>query len=513
MRMKKIFTLIGVALMVISTNAQSWNFSTWEAKTFAKGSTETIDGLTVNPSEKDIVIDGNNKTVDGVKYTQRLKFGGSGSPTTQNISFDVSGAGTLKVIVTSSSGSEDRKFGVALEGTEIAEKDAKGGAVEAVTVNITGAGKVAIYGKGGVNLYLVEFTAGGGSGGGGSEGGKFTYTLATVDGAVADFSNPTDSKGRLFAKVNKDPIVIKAVAGKLPANADGGAQQMTPDKTKPIEGRENTYAVKSVEAWSDASFNTNNKFTDWNSIDPKYNMYYLSGTGNPYTMLYAQEIMKTEGEEKVPTDTYKADYDYYTPDGGKLPATGMYFKLTPKANGTLKLGIFANKGDRKTFLVEESSKATVAYTAEGYVANRKYPDGHEKAGKMMYLTNEEIQAIATEDGSSEYVIGSKNAHFYGFITATVEKGKSYYLFLHNGQMGLSSVEFNYDEASLDKAIDETDEIANTPDPTDPSYYTGITSIKNDAINSNAQMYNLSGQKVDKSYKGIVIQNGRKFVNK
>jgi len=191
----------------------------------------------------------------------------------------------------------------------------------------------------------------------------------------------------------------------------------------------------------------------------------------------------------------------------------MYFKLTPKANGTLKLGIFANKGDRKTFLVEESSKATVAYTAEGYVANRKYPDGHEKAGKMMYLTNEEIQAIATEDGSSEYVIGSKNAHFYGFITATVEKGKSYYLFLHNGQIGLSSVEFNYDEASLDKAIDETDEIANTPDPTDPSYYTGITSIKNDAINSNAQMYNLSGQKVDKSYKGIVIQNGRKFVNK
>ena len=100
------------------------------------------------------------------------------------------------------------------------------------------------------------------AGGGGSEGGKFTYTLATKDGAVADFSNPTDSKGRLFAKVNKDPIVIKAVAGKLPANADGGAQQMTPDKTKPIEGRENTYAVKSVEAWSDASFNTNNKFTN-----------------------------------------------------------------------------------------------------------------------------------------------------------------------------------------------------------------------------------------------------------
>jgi len=27
------------------------------------------------------------------------------------------------------------------------------------------------------------------------------------------------------------------------------------------------------------------------------------------------------------------------------------------------------------------------------------------------------------------------------------------------------------------------------------------------------MYNLAGQRVDKSYKGIVIQNGRKFIRR
>ena len=32
-----------------------------------------------------------------------------------------------------------------------------------------------------------------------------------------------------------------------------------------------------------------------------------------------------------------------------------------------------------------------------------------------------------------------------------------------------------------------------------------------AENANAQMYNLAGQKVGKDYKGVVIQNGRKFV--
>lgn len=35
----------------------------------------------------------------------------------------------------------------------------------------------------------------------------------------------------------------------------------------------------------------------------------------------------------------------------------------------------------------------------------------------------------------------------------------------------------------------------------------------DNLNTNGQMYNLAGQKVSKSYKGIVIMNGRKFINK
>ena len=33
------------------------------------------------------------------------------------------------------------------------------------------------------------------------------------------------------------------------------------------------------------------------------------------------------------------------------------------------------------------------------------------------------------------------------------------------------------------------------------------------VNANAQIYNLAGQKVNKSYKGVVIQNGKKFVQK
>ena len=44
--------------------------------------------------------------------------------------------------------------------------------------------------------------------------------------------------------------------------------------------------------------------------------------------------------------------------------------------------------------------------------------------------------------------------------------------------------------------------------------TGIANVDvNDNFDANAPMYNLAGQKVNKSYKGVVIVNGRKIVNK
>lgn len=44
--------------------------------------------------------------------------------------------------------------------------------------------------------------------------------------------------------------------------------------------------------------------------------------------------------------------------------------------------------------------------------------------------------------------------------------------------------------------------------------TGISSVKRTYVRTkDAPRYNLSGQRVSGSYKGIVIQNGRKFVAK
>ena len=43
--------------------------------------------------------------------------------------------------------------------------------------------------------------------------------------------------------------------------------------------------------------------------------------------------------------------------------------------------------------------------------------------------------------------------------------------------------------------------------------TGIKDVKTQLEDSNAPIYNLSGQRVGNDYKGVVIQNGKKFVVK
>ena len=50
-------------------------------------------------------------------------------------------------------------------------------------------------------------------------------------------------------------------------------------------------------------------------------------------------------------------------------------------------------------------------------------------------------------------------------------------------------------------------------PTEAAVPTGIDCIENAELDVNAPMYNVAGQKVNANFKGIVLQNGKKFINK
>lgn len=171
--MKKFFTLIAAVAMAASVNAQTqeWNFSNWE--TGEINSVVEKDGLTVYAtSEKAISIDGNKKTVDAVKYTQRLKFGGTGSVSDLDnmvrvVAFDVTGACDIYVVAAhGSSSGEPRplKIDAVVDGTvtPVGEVSIDAGECKSATVKYTGAAaRILIYsGKSGINLYDIKVTSG-----------------------------------------------------------------------------------------------------------------------------------------------------------------------------------------------------------------------------------------------------------------------------------------------------------------------------------------------------------------
>ena len=69
------------------------------------------------------------------------------------------------------------------------------------------------------------------------------------------------------------------------------------------------------------------------------------------------------------------------------------------------------------------------------------------------------------------------------------------------QVGFYGFAYAYDPAAANAE-------SGLPVPTEP---TSVESIKNAIeFDANAPIYNLAGQKVSKDYKGVKIQNGRKF---
>ncbi len=185
--------------------------------------------------------------------------------------------------------------------------------------------------------------------------------------------------------------------------------------------------------------------------------YYVLGTGNPCVEMGAEEII-SDGN---PTGRYRATYVYYGPeDGGnyknEMPIQGLYYKFTPKVDGTLKIQVWSNKGNRNTYVVEESSKQPVAYTAEGYINGQNEQKEAVIGGETVtynakkYLTAAEIQDIhnaakVNEEGvdTAPYVIGAGNQPFWGYLFVQVEAGKTYWLFQDSSQIGFGGYEFTF----------------------------------------------------------------------
>ena len=240
-------------------------------------------------------------------------------------------------------------------------------------------------------------------------------------------------------------------------------------------------------------------------IQPEFTSY-LIGRGNP-AMKHADKWEYSTTGDNANTWSYKADETFWEPSCGSLPAQGEYLKVTPIVDGKIKVGLYVNKNFPQFFVIDGSTGAagyTVlpqsAFTVIGYLRTNTW-DGYKDGDGVPYprpytLTITEGYTLQPE---------GVNQQFLGTVEFAVKKGVSYYLLNPKSQLGFYGFTYTYDAS---EAAGE----GGLPTPTDPT--TAIETIKTSGnSNANAPIYNLSGQKVDKSYKGLVIQNGRKFVNK
>ncbi len=281
--------------------------------------------------------------------------------------------------------------------------------------------------------------------------------IAGEDGGAAN--NTTDGKSIITITAGK--ATVTAVGGTTPANADGGGQQITPGAV--LDAEKHIYEVASVEAWNDIKWDRKNQ----GDID----FWYIAGTGNPYVKMNAVENSKDDEWQ----GNYKADYVYYEPDGSVgLPITGLYYKFTASAAGAFKVKVWANKGNRKTFVVNAKTMQAERLLASGYINGVNDAAGKKKmltieqvdsvhhvwiwenydkavaAGKADDQTQEDFETKLADlkaqaeanDKEYQYVIGRGNQPFFGWLTFDVEAGEEYWVFQHSSQIGFGGFEFH-----------------------------------------------------------------------
>ena len=198
-------------------------------------------------------------------------------------------------------------------------------------------------------------------------------SLAPEFAAVVDESNNATNvaDGKSIVTINTANMTVEAVGGATIAD------KIDPDDPKANIGQDlvpgaviseenHTYEIASVGSWNPIQWKNGNNKLDINDANGT-KLYFAMGTGNPYVKMFCEEIFR----DGSATGFYRAQYEYYKPGGQTMPLVGLYYKFTPKVDGKLKVQIWANKGNRHTYVIDDETKEAVKYLAEGYINGQR----------------------------------------------------------------------------------------------------------------------------------------------
>ena len=259
------------------------------------------------------------------------------------------------------------------------------------------------------------------------------------DGTYGDVATNKDSRGSVVV-MKTASVTVEAVGASTPAEVPDVAGDKTATHF-------DINADGTVNSWNDINWQQKSQ--------GDINWAWIQGTGNPAAKIEAEVVMTDDvpatyvDADGVERTKYSPKYTFYNPDGSLgVPEMGLYYKLTATKNGSIKIGVWVNKGNRKTYVVDAATALPVAYKAMGYIngQNETYllGDGTE-ASRKKYLTAEEIESIhkanctdaTTGEDTKPYVIGAGNQPFFGHITFKMEAGKTYYVFCESSQIGFN----------------------------------------------------------------------------
>lgn len=183
-----------------------------------------------------------------------------------------------------------------------------------------------------------------------------------------------------------------------------------------------------------------------------------------------------DGTIKTPQDLIKEDKSYYAHIGQKTITVVPPHQIKGNINNKVVNGGFYFRGlyGSKQYTEEENGNLTTTPISDN--GSQKYQFISTAAGNYLkYL----------KSGSTSKFPGFR-AYFYFPGWSAEENNK-----LHSSTNTSNTKVFLFVEGST----------------------TGISDIRTDENNNDGRIYNLAGQVVDESYKGIVIKNGRKYLAK
>jgi hypothetical protein len=251
---------------------------------------------------------------------------------------------------------------------------------------------------------------------------------------------------------------------------------------------------KTQEYWSARGGEGNNEALTTDDCDPKFESC-LMPKGNPTFVYWEYYEVNSDGN-----DVFRigGTDDIYWTAGKDMPVKGAFIKIEPKAAGSLTLGVYVNKGNHPVYVVDAETKQILPnadIAVKFYYQNTTFAYKQEKEtnefGEEVVVSQTFInEGTMPEDYILQHTNGeTQNRPALGYITFNVEAGKTYYAFNPKSQLGCYGFQFVGGGAD------------------------GISDIAANKAALSDKVFNLAGQQVSNGFRGIVVKNGKKFVNK